>query len=175
MHDAESETILVGRIGAPYGIKGWVKIRSYTQPAENLFSYESYKVRRGEQWEPIVFAAGKVHGKGLIAQLAGVEDRTAAERFKGLEVAVAIAELAELAEDEYYWHQLEGLQVFVGDQLLGRVDHLLETGANDVLVVQACEGSIDQRERLIPWLRDEVVKRVDVAGNRIDVVWDVEF
>lgn len=175
MHDADSKAILVGRIGGPYGIKGWVKIRSYTQPAENLFSYEDYKVRRDGQWQSIVFEAGKAHGKGLVAQIVGIEDRTEAESLKGLEISVPIAELQELAADEYYWHQLEGLQVFAGEQLFGRVDHLLETGANDVLVVRPCEGSIDQRERLIPWLRDEVVKRVDVPGSRIDVVWDAEF
>ena len=111
----------------------------------------------------------------MIAHLKGVDDRSQAEELKGLEISVPRAELPELTEDEFYWHQLEGLSVYAGDCLLGQVDHLLETGANDVLVVRACEGSLDKRERLVPWLRGDVVKGVDLAGSRIDVEWDPEF
>ena len=175
MTDTSPDMLVIGRIGGVYGVKGWVKIRSFTEPQENLLSYENCKIQRRGQWQDIELDAGKVHGKGLIAHLKGVDDRSQAEELKGLEISVPRAELPELTEDEFYWHQLEGLSVYAGDCLLGQVDHLLETGANDVLVVRACEGSLDKRERLVPWLRGDVVKGVDLAGSRIDVEWDPEF
>ena len=119
---------------------------------------------------------GKRQGKGLVAHIAGVDDRTLAESYKGLEVAVAADSLPQLEEGDYYWRQLQGLQVWCQDGedkrvLLGTVDYLIETGANDVLVVKACEGSIDDRERLIPYLPGDVVTRVDLEQAVIEVDW----
>jgi 16S rRNA processing protein RimM len=96
------------------------------------------------------------------------------------DIAVPRAALPELGAGEYYWNQLEGLLVWArlvsgGTELLGRVDHLMETGANDVLVVRACEGSRDQRERLIPWIPGDVILDVDLAGRELLVDWDPEF
>ena len=116
-----------------------------------------------------------MHGKGLVGHVAGVDDRTAAESLKGCEIAIAAQALPVLPEEEYYWHQLEGLSVISGEMLLGRVDHLMETGANDVVVVKPCEGSIDQRERVIPWLLGSVVLQVDLAQQTMTVEWDAEF
>jgi len=175
MSDSSPELLVIGRIGGVYGVKGWVKIRSYTEPAENLFNYENCKIQRRGQWQNIVLDAGKVHGKGLIAHIEGVDDRNDAEELKGLEISVPRADLPELTGDEYFWYQLEGLAVYAGQVLLGRVDHMLETGANDVMVVRACEGSLDKRERLLPWLLDSVVPSVNLAEGRIDVDWDPEF
>ena len=85
-----------------------------------------------------------------------------------------------LSGDDFYWHELEGLKVFTRDDngaevLLGVVDHMLETGANDVLVVKKCAGSVDQEERLIPWLLERVVLEVDIAAGSIQVDWPVDF
>lgn len=94
---------------------------------------------------------------------------------KGCDIAVSRAELPSLEQGEYYWHQLEGLTVASRGAILGEVDHLLETGANDVLVVKPCEGSIDARERLIPWVRGHYVLSVDLDRGVIEVDWDPEF
>ncbi len=175
MGDADPESLVIGRISGVYGIRGWVRIHSFTEPAENLLGYENWKIRRRQGWEAISIDAGKRHGKGLVAHIEGVDDRNHAEALKGSDIAVPVAALPELDGEEYYWHQLEGLAVLKDGELLGRVDHLMSTGANDVLVVKPCEGSRDRRERLIPWLRDSVVKAVDLGRQTIEVDWDPEF
>lgn len=174
--DRQSDSTLVaGKITGCYGIKGWVKVHSYTDPPENFLGFGNWLLKRRGVQEPIEFDAGRRHGKGLVAHIAGVDDRTQAESYRGLEVLVYADQLPELEEEDYYWHQLQGLQVWCregdGQVLLGTVDYLIDTGANDVLVVKACEGSIDDRERLIPYLPEQVVTRVDLERSRIEVDW----
>jgi 16S rRNA processing protein RimM len=179
MSEAAHDSLVVGRITGCYGIKGWVKIHSYTEPMENFLGFSNWRVRRRSGEETVVFDQGRRHGKGLVAHLEGVDDRTAAEAYVGLEVLISREQLPTLDQGDYYWHQLEGLAVWctTGDEpvLLGRVNHLLETGANDVLVVEACAGSVDGRERLIPYLPGDVVRRVDLAAARMEVDWPPEF
>jgi 16S rRNA processing protein RimM len=176
----ESETaadamLVVGKITGCYGIKGWVKIHPYTDPQENFLGFGQWMLKSRSGLEPIEFDAGRRQGRGLVAHIAGVDDRTLAESYKGLEVAVPAASLPQLEQGDYYWSQLQGLRVWCQDGedkvLLGSVDYLIETGANDVLVVKACEGSIDQRERLIPYLPGDVVTRVDLDEAVIEVQW----
>ena len=104
-----------------------------------------------------------------------MDDRELAREYSGLELAVAADQLPALADDEYYWHQLVSLKVYAQEQLLGAVDHLIETGANDVLVVKPCQGSIDQRERLIPYLPGDFVQNIDLHAGTMQVDWDPEF
>ena len=104
-----------------------------------------------------------------------MDDRDAAAQLKGSEIAISRAQLPALEEGDYYWHQLEGLSVYCGEELLGKIDHMLETGANDVMVVKPSEDSRDSQERLIPWLQGSVVTSVDVPGSRVGVDWDLEF
>ncbi len=180
---APGATLVVGRITGCYGIKGWVKIHSFTEPAENFFAFTEFKLKRPRGEEPVQFDQGRRHGKGLVAHIAGCDDRTAAEGYRGLDVSVSADALPELAQDDYYWHQLQGLEVWCRERegdpkesiLLGRVDHLLETGANDVLVVKACEGSIDDDERLLPYLFGDVVTDIDLAAGRMDVDWSRDY
>ena len=117
----------------------------------------------------------KRQGKGFIACLDGVTDRTAAEALRGLEIQVATAAFPAAPDDEVYWRDLEGLEVWCTEEgsrsLLGKVKTLLETGANDVLVIAPCEGSIDDQEHLVPWIPDEVVTRIDLSDGRIEVDW----
>ena len=165
----------IGRITGPYGIKGWLKIHSYTEPMENFLSYGQWHLKRRGTYEPIEIDDGKVHGKGLIAHLKGVDDRTLAESYKGLTVAIPEDALPQLDDGEFYWRDLQGLKVLCQDGneqvLLGEVDYLIETGANDVLVVKGCEGSVDQAERLIPYLPGDTVARVDLEAGQIEVDW----
>ena len=176
MSDADTTGLLVaGKITGCYGIKGWVRVHSYTDPQENLLDLGQWRVQRDGAMQSLEFDRGKPHGKGLVAHIAGVDDRTAAQAYQGLEVWVPEQALPALEEGEYYWRQLEGLAVWCrsGDQrvLLGEVDYLIETGANDVLVVKGCEGSVDDRERLIPYLPGRTVERVDLAEKLIEVDW----
>lgn len=175
MNEAVTERLIVGRIGAAYGIKGWVKIHSFTEPMDNLLNYGQWWIKRKGEWQPLAIDAGHRHGKGLVAHIEGVDDRNAADVFKGGEIGVSSELLSTLEDGDYYWHQLLGLQVWSSDEFLGQVDHLIETGANDVLVVRACEGSRDKRERLVPWLPESVVTSVDLNAKRIEVDWDPEF
>ena len=176
---AADELLVVGRITGCYGVKGWVKIRSYTEPGENFLAFGNLLLRRHSALEPIEFDQGRRRGKGLVAHIAGVDDRTLAESYAGLDVAVRADSLPPLAAGDFYWSQLQGLQVWCRPEggedndlvLLGEVDYLIETGANDVLVVKAVDGSTDRRERLIPYLPGDVVTRVDLAEGIIEVDW----
>lgn len=169
------ETVL-GRITAVFGIKGWVKIHSYTDPVENILDYRQWVLRQDGRRRLVTVSQGKRHGKGLVALLREVDDRDAAQALCGSEIAVESLALPSLPAGEYYWHQLEGLRVFTDGGLdLGHVDHLIETGANDVLVVKPTDSSIDGRERLVPYLPEQVVLDIDLPGNRMTVAWDAEF
>ena len=180
------EMLVIGKITGCYGVKGWVKIHSYTEPRENFLRFGKWLLQRRDAVEPVEFDDGRVQGKGLVAHIAGVNDRTQAEAYSGLEVAVSADSLPALEEGDYYWSQLQGLQVWCreehepgGDEtgnndtrvLLGTVDYLIETGANDVLVVKPSTESIDDRERLIPYLPGDVVTRVDLDRAVIEVDW----
>lgn len=180
MHAADSgtsdEMLAVGRISAAYGIKGWVKVYSYTDPIDNIRSYHPWYLKRSDGWEEIEVLQSRRQGKGIVAQLANCATRDDAEGFIGAEIAVPASILAELDDGEYYWSQLQGLAVInTENQRFGVVRHLLETGANDVLVVQADAASIDSQERLIPYLVDKVIKSIDPEAGEIIIDWDASW
>ena len=165
-----------GLIGGCYGVKGWVKIRSFTEPQENLLGYRDLFLKYNKDTlEPLIIDTGRAHGKGLIAHIRGVDDRERARDLLGKQILIDIAGLPELHNDDYYWHQLVDLKVWCISSsertLLGEVDHLLDTGANDVLVVRPCEGSLDAVERLIPYRLSDVVKKVDLVDRVLEVDW----
>lgn len=173
--NSASNLIDVGRVAGVFGIRGWLKVHSYTEPPENLFGYSPWWLKTPHGVRPVAVADSRPHGKGHIAQLEGVDDRDEAALYNGVTIAVDKRQLPALAEDDYYWHQLQGLEVvshWQGRQHpLGRVARLLETGANDVLVVCDENG----RERLVPFVPDEYVRQVDLTAGRIEVEWDPEF
>lgn len=173
-----SEMLVVGKITGCYGLKGWVKIHPYTESAEGFVEFGAWQLKRRDVLEAVVFDAVKPQGRGLVAHICGVDDRTQAERYRGLEIVAPVSALPALPSGEYYWRDLQGLQVWCQDGeekvLLGTVDYLIETGANDVLVVKACEGSIDERERLIPYLPGDTVIRVDLEQALLEVDWFVD-
>lgn len=175
-----SQLVVIGKITTVYGVKGWVKVHSYTEPMENFFGYTDFLIEQNGNWSPIAFAESKRHGKGLVARIDGVDDRDVAATYTRCSIATPLSALPELEEDEFYWHQLEGLKVLTSGPdgeslLLGVVSHMLETGANDVMVVRKCPGSIDAQERLIPYLPDQFVDHIDLESGEIRVDWDPEF
>ena len=172
----KEENIVLGSITAVYGVKGWVKIYSHTDPLENIFNYSPFTLNIGGELKAVEVESGKRHGKGLIAKLAGVNDRDVAQKYCGAEIVTQADQLPALEEGEYYWSQLESLLVYTeSGQLLGKVSHLLETGANDVLVVKGTTESIDKNERLLPYLPGQVVKEIDLETGTMRVDWDPEF
>lgn len=167
---------VMGKVTSVYGVKGWVKIFSYTQPKENICQYNVWQLQDSEgSLRAIDVLECKAHGNGLVAQFKGVHDRDQAKAYCGMLVTVPSKDLPELPEGEYYWSQLQGLKVYSRSVLLGVVDHLIETGSNDVLVVRKCKDSLDGKERLIPYLPEQVVKLVDLDEGVIEVDWDPDF
>ncbi|MCH8497115.1 MAG: ribosome maturation factor RimM [Marinobacter sp.] len=171
-----SDETVIGRITSVFGVKGWVKVYSYTDPIDGILNYPKWTAVFEGRRSALDVLEGKRHGPGIIVQLKGVSDRDQAKALCGVEIVVPTASLPALPEGEYYWYQLEGLRVeTLEGVLLGQVSHLLETGSNDVLVVKGCDGSVDQRERLIPYIPDDVVKSVSLDDGRMMVDWDPEF
>lgn len=167
-HEPE-QLVVVGEIAGVYGVKGWSRIRSYTQPLENIFDYRPWSIGEKGAWSEIRVTEGRRQGRGLVAKIAGIDDRDTAAGLLGKLIAVRRDQLPDQA-GEFYWTDLEGLAVATREGVqLGVVDHLIETGANDVLVVKG------DRDRLIPFIRDRVVVEIDVQAGRMVVDWDPDF
>jgi 16S rRNA processing protein RimM len=162
--------IILGRVSGLFGVRGWVKIYSHTSPREGILQYKTWYLNRNGGWQEHELAAGHAQGKGVVAKLAGFEDRDQAAELISVDIGVKREQLPKLKPGEYYWSDLEGLRVENLDGVdLGVVSHLFETGANDVLVVKG------ERERLIPYIPGMAVKAVDLQLGRILVDWDPDF
>jgi 16S rRNA processing protein RimM len=165
------EPVILGRVSGLYGVRGWVRVFSYTEPREALLGYRSWMLATAGGWTERTVTEGRKQGKSLVVRLSGTDDREAAAEWIGADIAVAREKLPPAGKGEFYWADLEGLQVRHRDgRVLGRVAHMLATGANDVMVVQGeCEP---KHEILIPFVPDLYVLRVDVAEGVIDVDWE---
>jgi 16S rRNA processing protein RimM len=180
MSQHTDKEVTLGKITGVFGVKGWVKVYSYTEPMEGILKYQPWYLELNGQKVEVEVENGQRHGKGLIAKLAKYDDRDQSAKFSGALIKVSSEELPDLEEGDYYWHQLEGLKVLSvateGDPvLLGKIAYLTETGANDVMVVNACAGSIDKQQRLVPYVPDLYVLNVDLEAQTITVDWDPEF
>jgi 16S rRNA processing protein RimM len=175
--EGDRQWVVVGAITGAYGIKGWVKIHSYTDPDKNLFSYQPWYVLMKKGWCEVEIDAYKPHGKGFVAHIVGMDDRNRAEQICNRDICIRKEQIPPLNQSEFYWYQLQGLAVYTQNgQCLGVVDHLLETGANDVLVVSgAGTEAIDHRERLIPWRWQDTVLEVDLVAGHLVVDWEPDF
>ncbi|TBW57839.1 ribosome maturation factor RimM [Marinobacter halodurans] len=172
----QSQETVIGRITSVFGVKGWVKVYSYTAPMEGILEYRNWHVRQGGKRIRLEVSEGKRHGPGIVVRLKGVDDRDVARSYCGLDITVPTEDLPELPAGEYYWRQLEGLRVETpGGACLGVVKNLMETGANDVIVVRPTADSMDNRERLIPYLPDQVILRIDLDAGVMVADWDPEF
>ncbi len=160
----------MGRVSGVYGVRGWLRVRSDCEPVEQLLEYSPWQLKTATGWHSHVLEEGKAHGSGLVAKFATVDDREQARELVGADIAVDRIQLPALAKDEYYWNDLIGFGVVTRDgEDLGRVTGLMQTGANDVLVVGG------DRQRLIPFIREQVVLVVDAGARRIEVDWDPDF
>lgn len=169
-HPSRSDGLVhFGRISGLFGVQGWVKVFSHARPREAIIGYSPWLVQRGGEWREMKVEEGRAQGKGVVAKLAGVNDRDQAGGLIGAEIAIRLAQLPPLKQGEYYWAQLVGLEVVnLAGQSFGKVDHLFDTGANDVLVVH------NGRERWLP-VTANVIREVDLEAGVIRVDWDADF
>jgi 16S rRNA processing protein RimM len=163
--------LLLGRIHGAFGVRGEVKLESFTEPAQAIFRYQPWTLRDAQGRErELSGARGREGGKGLVATLPDVADRDAAEALRGTELWVARSVLPPPKPGEYYWVDLEGLRVAnLEGADFGTVSHLFSTGANDVLV------AVGERERLIPFVEPDYIRSVDFDAGLITVDWDADF
>ena len=164
------QQINVGRISGVFGVKGWVKVFSFTNIRENILNYSPWLLKKDSETRLVHVMDGKLQGKAVVAQLDGVNDRDQAASLMGWDIFITPDQLPKVAKDEYYWSDLIGLNVEtdLGVQL-GTVDSLLETGANDVVIVKG------DRERVIPFLQGQTIINVDLDAGKMVVDWDPDF
>ncbi len=165
MDQHQDDLICVGHILGAHGIKGWVRIFSSTSPRENLVKYSPWVIEQGDE-NTVVNVTGRIQGKNVVARLDGCDTRSQAEALTGCRILIAAAQLPDLQAGDYYWADLIGLTVeSLQGEPLGVVSSMLETGADDVMVVTG------DRERLIPFVIDDIVHKVDIEGQRLVVDW----
>lgn len=174
--EQRQQWVPVGKVSGLFGVKGWMKIFSDTQPKENILSYSPWFLKRDGQWQEFELLTGKAHGKGVIAQLSGCIDRDIAADLVGSEIAIKHEQLEKPASGEYYWNDLIGLLVKNLEGVeFGKIVSMLETGANDVMIVSSTGDKGKNKERLIPFVIDEVVHEVNLEEGFITVAWDADF
>ncbi|MEE9336241.1 MAG: ribosome maturation factor RimM [Granulosicoccaceae bacterium] len=184
--DVLNDFIALGRVSGLFGVKGWVKVFSDTQPRENITQYGNWWLNNTEStkdwqrdWQKYKILQARPHGKTIIALFDGITTREAAAKLIGQQVAIPRNLLPEAQEDEYYWADLVGCKVVsVSGEEMGLVDRLFETGANDVLVVKKGKDIIngsDNSEVLIPWVVPDVITNIDITAKQIVVDWDPDY
>jgi len=167
---SEQKHVTVGKVSGAFGIKGWVKIFSYTDPRENILNYSPWLLKKGSESKSFNVISGKLQGRSVVAQLDGIADREQVEALLGWDVLILKDQLPATKAGEYYWSDLIGLQVeTLQGVTLGVVDSLLETGANDVLIING------DRERAIPFIQGRNVLEIDLQQGKMIVDWDPEF
>lgn len=165
----ENELVVMGRIAGPFGVKGWVRVKPFTEDPAGLDEYAQWIVRGPEGWVGLPLEEFELHAKGPVAKLAGCDDREAAEALRNREVAVTREALGEAEEGTLYRVDLVGLQVRdEAGRVLGRVEGFFDTGDTGVMVVKG------ERERMIPFV-PQYVKSVDRASRSITVDWKADY
>jgi 16S rRNA processing protein RimM len=167
--DADKVTI-IGRVNGAFGVRGWIKISSFTDPATNILNYLPWLMQQDDGWKVVEPLTLRAQGTGFVAQLPGIDDRDAAAALKGQLIAVNASALPDAGLDEYYWKDLIGLEVLdTAGAPLGTVVDMLATGANDVLVVELNTGGAQE---LIPFHR-RFVPELDLAAGYLKVDWAI--
>lgn len=173
----DQQPIVVGKIGACYGVKGWMKITAYTESQEGIFDYSPWLLQEHGKWREIKVKEWRFHGKTVIAELEGITSREQAQALTNCEIGIDAAQMSELPADEFYWRDLIGCNVINSKGYnMGIVDQILETGSNDVLMVKAnAKDAFGKTERMIPFVTEQFILEVDVTAKQILVDWDPDF
>ncbi|WP_392561839.1 ribosome maturation factor RimM [Orbus sturtevantii] len=169
--------IIVGKLGSSYGIRGWLRVFSFTEHPESLFGYKPWYIFKAGEWQEAEVESFKPHNQDTIVKIKGINDRDDANTLTNFEIYVDAQELPALGEGDFYWKDLIGCKVIaVNGYDLGQVTDLMETGSNDVLVVKAnLKDAFGAKERLIPFVDDQFIKHVDLSARTITVDWDPAF
>ena len=164
------EKIVMGKILGPHGIKGWIKIHPFTEKKDSLIDHKILMASKDEKlWQSFEVESMDVGDKFILAKFKGVDDRNAAEELNKFFISLDKSSLPKLDENNYYWHELIGLEVKNNAGMhFGKVDSLIETGANDVLVV------LGDKEYLIPYIK-QVILEVNLETNMIRVDWQDDY
>lgn len=164
-----NDLVILGRLGSPHGVRGWLKVNSFTNPTTNILEYPTWHIEHAGQWCLMSIVAARPQGNTLVVQLDGLTDRDQAALYTNDLIAVKRDELPATEDNEYYWNDLIGLTVTTtDDKTLGKIIELRETGANDVIVIEG------ERRHLIPFLK-HVVLSVDLQNKQMRVDWDDDF
>ena len=164
-----NKKLLVGKINGFFGLQGWVKVFSYTNPRTNILNYSPWSIKVDGNFHSIDITNGREQSKTIVAHIKGIDNREDSQKFIGQDIYINKVQLPELTQGEYYWHELIGFDVINKDEeQLGTVDYFVETGANDVLVVKG------NKEYWIPYIEPFLVS-IDSKNNKILVDWDKDF
>ena len=167
---AKEKWVILGRVSGVFGVKGWLKVQSYTEPRDNIVGFDAWTLRMNGVDHSFEVEEGHGHAGSVVAKLRGLDDRDRARDFVGADIVVPRERLPAIAPDELYWTDLEGLEVRTTTGIvLGNVDHLLATGGNEVLVLDSSP------QRLIPFVVGPVVKEVDLKRKLIVVDWSPDY
>lgn len=170
MSTPKQEYLVIGKIGSAYGVKGWVKVYSFSDDRLSILQYNPWYLADGDDWKAIKLEDGRAHGKGIVAKLEGYETPETVRLLASKEIAIKREHLAPLTQGEYYWADLEGLTVInQNNVVLGKIAYLMETGANDVIVFKDEAG----KEHALPYLPGRVVKEIDLNQGVMHVDWDL--
>jgi len=167
LDNAESDYLVVGKMGSTYGVQGWLKILSYTEKVNNILGFDPWYIEDGVNWKAVHIEESREHGKGIIVKFAGLNNPETARLWSGKKIAILRSQLPALPKNEYYWSDLKNLTVI--DQhgkTLGKIIYLIETGSNDVLVVKG------DKEYAIPYLPGRVVKDINLDDGVMHVDWE---
>jgi 16S rRNA processing protein RimM len=167
---SKQQDIHVGKISGVFGIKGWVKVFSYTDDRDNILDYSPWILKKSGETKTLKVITGNTQGKAVVAQLESIQDRDQAASLMGWDIFISPEQLPKAANGEYYWSDLVGLQVENTEGVaFGAITGLLETGANDVIIVQG------ERERCIPFLQGQTIINIDLNASKMIVDWDADF
>ncbi|MFP3029531.1 MAG: ribosome maturation factor RimM [Arsenophonus sp.] len=173
-----ANSIALGKLGSAYGIRGWLRIFSFTEYTEDIFKYQPWFIQRaGQWWQQLELEGWKHHNQDIIIKIKHIDDRNAANLMTNYKIIIDSEQLPELEDNEYYWKDLIGCQVITTKGYsFGYVQNLMETGSNDVLIIKAnLKDAFDIKERLIPFLDEQIIKNIDLTSKTIEVDWDPSF
>ena len=160
--------ILVGKISNPHGIKGWVKVISFTDPIDNILSYKKWTISDNETEKTYCLEDSRIQGNKIVIKLEGVNNRDDADLLKNLQIEINRSDLPKLEENSYYWEDLVDFNVIdIKGMHVGKVDSLFRTGSNDVLVII----NETKQRLLVPFIMEEVIKYVDLDKELISIDW----
>ena len=167
----DDKKIYLGKITGVHGIKGWLKIQSYSSPPENILNYPSWIINNKGEEDFYSIEQGRKQNNKIVVKLEKIDDRNTAESLINSKIQILRSDLPKLSNENYYWSDLVGLSVLNSEEtVIGKIESLIETGANDVMVIITLK---DERI-LIPFVMHEIIKEVNVELNYIKIDWPIE-